>query len=103
MKSTTFHTKLIRQPIKAVLISLLIAFNSTLIAEELMTPVSKQGNQSIQTPRNGQKMELVEANFGAPMEKVTSVGEPPISKWVYRDFTVYLEHDIVLHAVLHKL
>ncbi len=87
---------------KAGLVSLSLIFSSLAYSESVALSVAEQGNQSLQTPQNGQKKENVEAQFGAPIERVSAVGEPPISKWVYQDFTVYFEHDTVLHAVLHK-
>lgn len=53
-------------------------------------------------PGRGMHMEQVETRFGTPAEKHEAVGEPPITRWVYSGFTVYFEHDIVLHAVTHK-
>ena len=64
--------------------------------------VAQQGNSGITKPKNGQDKISVENSYGTPLEKIASVGEPPISKWVYQEFTVYFEHDLVLHAVLHK-
>lgn len=53
-------------------------------------------------PGRGMSMEQVETRFGAPREKVSAVGEPPISRWVYGNFTVYFEHNLVLHSVTHQ-
>ncbi|MCC5958909.1 MAG: hypothetical protein JJU08_06185 [Rhodobacteraceae bacterium] len=50
-------------------------------------------------PRNGQTMDQVERRFGAPNDRVAAVGEPPISRWIYGEYTVYFEHDRVLRAV----
>lgn len=87
---------------KAGLVSLSLIFSSLTYAESVTLSVAEQGNQSVQTPRNGQKKENVEAQFGVPIQRMIAVGEPPISKWVYQEFTVYFEHDTVLHSVLHK-
>ncbi len=87
---------------KAGLLALGLGFSTSVFAENLALSVADQGNQSVQTPQNGQKKENVEAQYGVPLERIGAVGEPPISRWVYQDFTVYFEHDIVLHAVLHK-
>lgn len=51
-------------------------------------------------PRNGLPMDQVEARFGVPINRVAPVGDPPISRWIYDDFTVYFEHDKVIHAVV---
>jgi predicted RNA-binding protein len=52
-------------------------------------------------PRNGLSQQQVEARYGAPNEKHAPVGEPPITRWVYDDFNVYFEHQLVIESVLH--
>ena len=52
-------------------------------------------------PGRGMHMDQVEARFGTPKEKIPAVGEPPISRWVYDNYTVYFERDIVLDSVMH--
>lgn len=74
----------------------------TVSADNMALPVSEQGQQGVETPRNGQNKAKVESSFGQPLQRIAAVGEPPISKWVYQDFTVYFENDIVLHAVMHR-
>ena len=102
MKATNSIKPNLQRIVKAGLVSLSLIFSSFAFSESVALSVAEQGNQSVQTPRNGQNKENVEAQFGAPIERVNAIGEPPISKWIYQDFTVYFEHDTVLHAVLHK-
>jgi hypothetical protein len=45
-------------------------------------------------------MTSVEARFGAPANKTSAVGNPPITKWFYPNFVVVFEHDKVLHSVV---
>jgi len=52
-------------------------------------------------PTNGQSMDMVLAKFGQPSEKVAPVGNPPITRWVYDEFTVYFEHKLVVNSALH--
>lgn len=54
----------------------------------------------VETPQRGATMTAVEARFGAPANKSSSVGNPPITKWFYPNFVVVFEHDRVLHAVV---
>ena len=51
-------------------------------------------------PSRGMSMEAVESAFGEPNRRVSGVGDPPISRWEYNEFTVYFEHDRVLHSVI---
>jgi hypothetical protein len=54
----------------------------------------------IETPIRGSTMTAVEQKFGAPANKSSSVGNPPITKWFYPNFVVVFENDKVLHAVV---
>lgn len=55
----------------------------------------------VTTPRRGATMAQVEAQFGAPANKRAAVGQPPITRWDYAQFSVYFEHERVLHAVVN--
>ena len=72
------------------------------IAESAPIRVSDQVQQAVEKPRHGQSMQHVENIYGPPVEKVAAVGEPPISRWRYNNFTVYFEHDKVIHSVAHR-
>lgn len=50
-------------------------------------------------PGRGASMSQVEKHFGQPREKVAPVGQPPITRWIYSDYTVYFEHEYVIHSV----
>ena len=59
-------------------------------------------SSSMTVPGRGMHMPQVEARFGAPQEKMPAVGKPPITRWVYPNYTVYFEYDIVIDSVLHQ-
>jgi hypothetical protein len=52
-------------------------------------------------PGNGLTMAEVERRFGSPAERAPAVGEPPITRWTYADYSVYFEHELVIESVLH--
>jgi hypothetical protein len=54
----------------------------------------------VETPQRGSTMSVVEQKFGAPANKSSPVGQPPITKWFYPNFVVVFENDKVLHAVV---
>jgi hypothetical protein len=54
----------------------------------------------VETPQRGSTMSAVEQKFGAPANKSSPVGQPPITKWFYPNFVVVFENDKVLHAVV---
>jgi len=51
-------------------------------------------------PARGSTMSGVEARYGAPTTKYAAVGDPPITRWDYPQFSVFFEYDKVLHAVI---
>ena len=56
--------------------------------------------QGIELPNRGLSMEAVEERFGSPTRVIAAVGEPPITRWVYPSYTVYFEHEFVIHPVM---
>lgn len=50
-------------------------------------------------PRRGMSTDKVKNELGQPAEIIPSIGQPPISRWVYDDRTVYFEYSTVLHVV----
>jgi hypothetical protein len=61
--------------------------------------VDAPASARVAIPQRGLSMAQVEQRFGAPARRVSAVGQPPISRWVYPDFVVYFERSLVLHAV----
>ena len=58
-------------------------------------------------PARGQSMAQVEANYGAPGERLDPRGGqkrdwPTINRWVYPAFTVYFEKNRVIDVVANK-
>ena len=66
----------------------------------LIEQVRQAGRMDL--PVNGQTMGEVEGLFGAPEQKHTSVGDPPITRWDYDRWRVYFEFDKVLFTVLNE-
>lgn len=57
---------------------------------------------NIQHPDRGMSMSAVEVQFGPPLHRVGPIGEPPITRWVYADITVYFENDHVISSVINQ-
>jgi hypothetical protein len=58
-------------------------------------------------PKPGMTMPAVESTYGSPAERRAPVGgavaqQPPITRWDYPTFSVYFEHDRVIHAVARR-
>lgn len=87
---------------KVLLTTLLLQFGCSLAlaGDNLSIGVSKQGDPSTQKPQSGMSMAKVREKYGSPNREEPAVGEPPITRWHYESFTVYFEHDKVIHSVL---
>lgn len=53
-------------------------------------------------PKEGMSMAKVEQKFGKPEKIIPAVGEPPITRWIYKDFVVYFERNLVIHSVVQR-
>jgi hypothetical protein len=89
--------------INTLLVTALSAtISMTVPAQTVSIPIGQQAQElrGQPVPTRGMDRETVEARFGAPLQRSPPVGQPPISYWVYDDYTVYFEHNRVLHTVL---
>jgi hypothetical protein len=82
----------------AILLTLVAAAPAS--AETLLVDNQVQLRPSaMELPKRGSTMTTVEARFGAPANKHSPVGNPPITRWDYAGYSVYFEHQHVVHAV----
>ena len=88
---------------------LLLGLSANLSAEEIMMPepeaeatTPEAAEYSVKLPGRGMSMEMVLNRFGEASEKYAAVGEPPITKWTYKNFSVYFESEFVIHAVVNS-
>ena len=58
--------------------------------------------EGVLRPKQGMTMAHVEQQFGQPEQKIPAVGEPPITRWIYKDFNVFFEHNLVIHSVVPR-
>jgi len=59
-------------------------------------------SERMNLPVNGVSKDKVRATFGDPVQEHAAVGDPPITRWTYDNWSVYFEYDLVLFTVLHK-
>ncbi len=86
----------------ALAAALLLLVSLTVRAETIAVDDQVSVRQSdIDRPAKGMSMKTVEAKFGAPQDRHEAVGNPPITRWDYPLFTVYFEHEYVIHAVVN--
>lgn len=87
-----------------------LSMATTLQAETLEMPAETAAPASAPTstgysvtlPGRGMNMTQVEEKFGPPLHKLPEVGDPPIIRWVYPNYTVYFEYQFVINSVLNS-
>ena len=83
-------------------LALILAFAFQLAHADVLLIDEVRQAERMNLPQNGKNKADIEATFGAPVQKLPAVGDPPISSWKYGKYSVYFEHDLVLFTVLHK-
>lgn len=73
-----------------------------LIIEEDVNPGSAERapRADIRVPTRGMNKENVRNVFGEPEREHAPVGDPPITRWDYAEYSVFFEYDTVLHSVV---
>lgn len=82
---------------------LALACAAPVSAHSLLIENTMRG-KSLAAPSRGLSMAQVERRYGAPVQKLPTVGgssarQPPINRWRYADFTVVFERNHVIHSV----
>lgn len=86
---------------RALLLALLFAALPA-AAEDILIPLGQQGEDlRAPLPQLGESRRSVLERFGLADEEHPPVGNPPITRWDYREFSVYFEYDHVVSSVRH--
>ena len=86
----------------SLLVFLVLVTGSPARADVLLLESIETQKDVSHSPQKGQSKQSVEARYGTPEERLSAVGQPPISRWIYEDFTVYFEYDHVIHSVPNR-
>lgn len=84
-----------------LLLLLIFSLHTSARAEDIKIPVGQQGPADLPVPSRGDAKIDVLDRFGLADEEHTAVGRPPITRWDYRDFSVYFEDNRVINSVIH--
>lgn len=84
-----------------LLLLLALLLPVSVYADTLQIPIGQQGAGGLQLPQLGESQRTVLERFGLADEEHPSVGNPPITRWDYREFSVYFEHKHVINSVRH--
>lgn len=90
-----------RNIFKSIAVIAFLVTAGTVAADVLLIEEVRERMQR-DLPENGLTKSDVERRYGRPNERRAPVGEPPISRWVYDDYSVYFEYDLVIESVLHR-
>ena len=108
MRSTPGNTAVIvkrKIPYVAVMFLSLIAVSTTWSAGNRTDSNAKNNpaltKKSEDLPGRGLTMRKVEKRYGKPLEVLEATGKPPITRWIYKEFTVFFEGPYVIHAVIN--
>ncbi|MCF6225514.1 MAG: hypothetical protein L3J22_04315 [Xanthomonadales bacterium] len=86
-------------PIILVILILPLLLPVTTTADVLLIPDADTSDTRPEFPQNGLSMSTVRQQYGEPLKEHPAIGEPPITRWEYQDFTVFFENDQVITAV----
>jgi len=85
---------------RIVFVAFLLLTSGAVFADVLIIDEVRQVAK-MDLPENGQTKAIIETKFGAPEQRHSAVGDPPISRWDYGYYSVYFEYERVLFSVLH--
>lgn len=91
-----------------VLCGAIVTFSNGVYAEtsspssQASTTMPPSSSVTLQTPRRGMRMEDVQRQHGVPSARLPAIGDPPITRWVYDQYTVYFENQYVIHSVANQ-
>ena len=71
--------------------------------EQTTNAAVSTGNTPADPPHRGMTMKQVEKAYGPPVRKMDPTGNPPITRWVYKEYTVYFEKKYVIQSVSNKI
>ena len=57
--------------------------------------------EGLPRPSRGMTMNQVKQRYGHPASEYPQVGEPPITRWDYDQYSVFFEYQHVLTSVVH--
>jgi hypothetical protein len=90
-----------RTALRALTVLLGGGIASAALAETVVVDNQVQVREStMDRPKRGITMTQVEKHFGAPTTRHPTVGKPPITRWDYVGYSVFFEHDRVIHTVV---
>lgn len=96
-------SSLTRFPLALALVVMLVApVMADVLLLQAIQAAPENSPTELERPRSGATMDTVIARFGQPQDQRTAVGDPPITRWIHDQYTVYFEYNRVIHSVVHR-
>ncbi|MBS3743520.1 MAG: hypothetical protein KGY48_04105 [Wenzhouxiangellaceae bacterium] len=95
------ESEMFRNSLKSIALTAFLLTTGSVAADVLLIEEVRERMQR-DLPANGLTKSEVEQRYGTPNTRRAPVGEPPIARWVYDEYSVYFEHDLVIESVLHR-
>lgn len=92
---------MIRHPMMKLIWGVLFLCLMTPVTADILLIEKVRERMERNLPDNGVSMADVERRYGSPQRKSSPVGQPPITRWTYDDYSVYFEYELVIDSVLH--
>lgn len=107
-RTSPFYSRFIRT-LSALSIGVALTMGAQIAAADnlVMQPDVNHAKPGTQYYVHGLSMAQVAKKFGQPSKKLApdpargTKYQPPITRWVYPEFTVYFEHGHAIHLVKH--
>ena len=80
----------------------LSAVADVILLRQAIEETPGNSTSGLERPTSGLSMAEVMERFGEPLERRPSVGDPPITRWIYHGYTVYFEHNRAINAVVRR-
>jgi len=94
------------KPLQFILPFFLVSLSAPLSAQQLLIDVVKQeppnNSSGLLRPKAMTSMQKVRADCGEPQKILSARGNPPITRWIYPQYTVYFENNKVIKSVVPR-
>jgi hypothetical protein len=82
-----------------LLLSQPVSADVLLIDAITQAPINSE--EGLPRPTRGMSMEQVRQRYGLPATEYPQIGDPPITRWDYGQYSVFFEYQYVLTSVVH--
>ena len=86
----------------ALLIVMALPASAEVLLIDAINQAPINSAEGVPRPERGMTMDQVKQRYGLPATEYPQVGEPPITRWEYDQYSVFFEYQHVLTSVVHQ-